>query len=166
MNNILILQYYEDEPGTSSIARQCEIIMVQNKISSSYDLLLYAEDASVKPEDDSDEYEDTDPVIVGCLYYRHNLEDNCYMADLAIRSDYQRKGIGSKLIDEFIDFCKEQHNSGVYQNMYDEVDEDDEQRKDYIRLHVVNPNIVNMLKRKGFEIDGIHGYEHIMTRDI
>lgn len=68
---------------------------------------------------------DEDEVVGGLTAYiltsYFNTSPDVYILDLAIKTDFQRNGLGKKLMEEIISYCKEQNMNEIFVQA-DEVD--------------------------------------------
>jgi GNAT superfamily N-acetyltransferase len=150
-SKVMILGYGDDDDPDGKIRDACHDIMQKTgiRVSNRKELLFYA----FYYDSDSDE-----DIIVGALYSEYDHMGNYFSADFAVDEKWQGKGLGSKFIDEYIRFCK---NNYVFQDFGVEDDDTDDAR---IEMHVVNPGIINMLTRKGFKEKSKYQNEVIMVK--
>jgi len=89
--------------------------------------------------------------IIGGLWINNDMND--FSFDIAIKKEYQNKGLSKILIDNALEYYK------MYNEMYSEVNHGDLP----MRVDVVNPKLVNILQQKyNFKIIDKYPPNHII----
>ncbi|MFW5700751.1 MAG: GNAT family N-acetyltransferase [bacterium] len=93
--------------------------------------------------------------VVGTLWINQSLQDHEFSFDIAIHPNYRGRGLADKIIKGMIEEYKDRNS--VYEDMYD--------KRLPIMITVINPLLINVLKRYGFRIDNQQGERTYMTHD-
>jgi GNAT superfamily N-acetyltransferase len=98
-----------------------------------------------------------DEKVIGAVSDKWSIDNDdmtaTYSWDIAVDPEYQREGVGKKLINSVIQ--KYESDKDIYEEM---------DYKTQMRLWVVNPNLADYLETLNFDIESAHGNQKHMIR--